>query len=280
MKNGFFDLRSAADEVLGDLAGHVGRVVLRLLRAPVVVRARARRPRCSLREHARRGRRGCGVTSMFANSTSLRAKSASPQVLQLAVPVHHEVEVVVGGDVEQPAPDVEALRDLAVGVARAVAVQPLADQRRAVAGLLEPGREDVAAVLHPVPAVRVEVAADAVVVGVLAGDEGRPRRAAERERVDRVGERRALRRRAAADVRHLRDVGARLVVGHHDEDVRAAVLAGAGRARLGGGRRRAARGRRAPRATACAPCASQRCSRLVPACRRPYTACHTVSTSC
>ena len=36
------------------------------------------------------------------------------------------------------------LRDLAVGVERAVAVQPLADQRGAVAGLLEPGREDVA----------------------------------------------------------------------------------------------------------------------------------------
>ena len=43
----------------------------------------------------------------------------------------------------------------------------------------------------------VEVAADAVVVRVLAGDEGRPRRAAEREGVDRVRERRSPGRRAA-----------------------------------------------------------------------------------
>ena len=99
-------------------------------------------------------------------------------------------------------------RDLAVGVACPVAVQPLADQRRAVAGLLEPGGHGVAAVLHPVPAVGVEVAPDAVVVRVLAGDEGRSRRAAERKRVDRAGERGPLPRQEPPDVGHELEVGA------------------------------------------------------------------------
>ncbi len=40
-----------------------------------------------------------------------------------------------------------------------------------------------------------------------------------------VGEGRALRGEQPPDVRHVRDVGVGLVVGHHDEDVRAAVLA-------------------------------------------------------
>ena len=118
----------------------------------------------------------------------------------------------------------------------AVAVQPLADQGGPVAGLLQPGGEGVAPVLHPVPPVGVEVAGDAVVVGVLAGDEGRPGRAAEREGVDRVGEAGAPGGEQLAHVRHVGDVGEGLVVGHHHEDVR--PLAGARLARLGGGRRR------------------------------------------
>ena len=117
-------------------------------------------------------------------------------------------------------------------VAGPVAVQPLADQRRAVARVLQPRRQGVAAALHAVPAIGIEVPGDAVVVGVLAGDERGPRRAAERKRVDRVCEGGSLRRQQLPGLRHQREVGRGHVVGHHDEDVGPLALARIGRPRL------------------------------------------------
>src|SRR6185436_14628180 len=81
--------------------------------------------------------------------------------LEHAVHVHYEVEVVVRGDVEKPAPDVETGRHLAVRIEGSVSVEPFADQRGAVSGLLEPGRHGVAAIAHAVPAIGIEVAAHA-----------------------------------------------------------------------------------------------------------------------
>ncbi len=236
------------DEILGDLAGHVRRVVPGVLRSPVAIGGGAH-GRGQLRQdpgETARVRRHLDVRELDELAREVRV---APR-LEPAVAVHHEVVVVVGGHVEEPAPRVEADRDLAVGVERAVAVEPLADQRGAVAGPLQPPRQDVVPVLHAVPAVGVEVAHDTVVVGVLAGDEGRPRRAAQREGVDRVGERRPPRGEQAPDVRHLRDVGRRLIVGHDDEDVRPAVAGrdgGAGGGRAGERRGQERRGERRER---------------------------------
>ena len=129
---------------------------------------------------------------MFANSTRLRGELGVAPGPQLAVAVHHEVEVVVGGDVEQAAPGVEAGRDLAAAVERrrsrsATCRSARCGSRRRASH----AGQDVLALLHPVPAVGVELAGDVVVVGVLAGDEGRARRAAERKGVDRVLEARS-----------------------------------------------------------------------------------------
>ena len=74
-----------------------------------------------------------------------------------------------------------------------VVVQVLADQRGVVAGALEPHREVVVGVQRleaREAAVRRLVAPHAVVVGVLAGQERGPRRAAEREVDEAVRERR------------------------------------------------------------------------------------------
>ena len=157
----------------------------------------------------------------------------TPSLLALTVEAHHEVEVVVGGEVEQAAPDVKALRLLTLAGLRAVTVQPLSDHPRAVARLLKPSREDVATVFHSVPAVGVEVADDLVVVGVLAGDEGRARRAAERERINRVGEARATVGEQLLDVWHMDEIGGGLIVGHDHDDVRLLAFAGADFAGLG-----------------------------------------------
>ena len=171
--------RLTPHELLGDLAGHVGRVVLRVLRAPVAVRAGAEGVAQVLDDAGEPAGVGGDLDAREPDQL-VREVRVAPR-LEATVEVHHEVVVVVGRDVEQAAPDVEALGHLAVRVLGAVAVQPLADQGGAVARLLQPPRQRVGAALHAVPAVRVEVARDAVVVRVLAGDERRPGRTAERK---------------------------------------------------------------------------------------------------
>ena len=223
------------DQPVGDLAGHVGRVVLGPLGSPVAV-GRWSHHADELVQHVREA----GVLPLgdldVGELDELPGEVGVAPRPEAAVDVHHIVVVIVGGDIEQPAPDVEALGNLTVRVERAVAVEPLSDQGGGVARPLQPGRQRVAAPLHPVPAIWVEVAADAVVMCVLTRDEGRASGATEREGVDRVGEARAPRRQQTPDVRHQRHVARRHVVGHHDEDVRPPVLARGGRASLRGGR--------------------------------------------
>ncbi len=138
-----------------------------------------------------------------------------------------------------------------MSVTGAVAVQPLADQRGPVAGVVEPRRQDVPAVVHAVPAVGVKVALDPMVVRVLAGDEGCAGRAAEREGVNRVVERGALLCQQPPHVRHQLDVGGGHVVGHHHKDVRAVIAVSAdgpglrARAQRNGSRERQRRGHEA-----------------------------------
>ena len=126
-----------------------------------------------------------------------------------------------------------------------VVVQILADQRRVVAGVLQPDGEVVVTVegLEALEAaVRARVAPHAVVVGVLAGEEGRARRAAERVVDEAVRERRPLvaDQRVGA-VHHLHRLE-RLVVGldHHHvgPGLRGGRRAERRRARAGEGERR------------------------------------------
>ena len=131
----------------------------------------------------------------------------------------------VGRRVDGAAPLVVAGRDL--GRVRApVAVQVLAEVGRVVAGLLEPDGERVRVVELRVAAARRRVPHDAVVVGVLAGEEGRAGRAAERVRDEAVGERRAAVAQEALHVRHDAERLERLVVGHEHDDVRARLHRG------------------------------------------------------
>ena len=225
MKNGFFRLPLAGDQAVGDLAGDVGRVVSRILGTPVVV---GRRPELlgQLRQHPCQPA-GVGRHLDVRELHQLAGEVRVAPGPQPAVRVHHEVVVVVGRHVEQPAPGAEAGRDLPVGVQRSVAVQPLPDKRGPVAVGLQPGGQGVGAIRHAIPAVGVEVPCDSVVVGVLAGDERRPRRAAEGERVDRIGELRPLVHEQLPDVWHELQVAGRHVIGHDDEDVRVATPASA-----------------------------------------------------
>ena len=121
----------APDEPPRDPAGHVRGVVPRALRAPVGVRRRAEDLR-ELVEDSPQPRRVGGDLDPREVHEPAREGGVAPGP-QAPVHVHHVVEVVVRGHVEEAPPDVEAGRDLAVGVARAVAVEPLAHERRPVA---------------------------------------------------------------------------------------------------------------------------------------------------
>ena len=84
-----------------------------------------------------------------------------------------------------------------------------------------------------------------MVVGVLAGDEGRARRAAEREGINRVREARATVGEQLLDVWHMDEIGGGLIVGHDHDDVRLLAFTGANFACLGrrdGNRRAGQRG--------------------------------------
>ncbi len=153
---------------------------------------------------------------------------------QPTVVVERGVEVAVGAPVE-----LRALLDPAVDRALPVApagwhvaqrgpsarrpldavpVEVLAEERRVVAGAVEPHRER-----PPVPegreAVRRGVRPDVVVVGVLTGEERRAGRTAQRLRGERVGEPHALVADQPPHVRHEPQVVVAGVVGHHHDHV-------------------------------------------------------------
>ena len=108
-----------------------------------------------------------------------------------------------------------------------------------VAGLLEPYRERVGRVERLVAALLVLVVREhPVVVRVLPGQERRARRAAERKRGEAVRERRALAAELLIGLTHEAHRVRGLVVGHHDDDVGAlllALLTGGRRGRADGG---------------------------------------------
>ena len=144
-------------------------------------------------------------------------------VLEGAVFVQRVVELGIApaGHV----PFAPARRDVGVGHGRGlhVAVQVLAHHRRLVAGALERGSERVlllaAEVEQVKAAVRTRVLEDAGVVREVAGQDRRPRRAAQRVRDEVVVEREtvALHR---LHVRHVREQVHRQVVGEDEHDVR------------------------------------------------------------
>ena len=102
----------------------------------------------------------------------------------------------VGRGVDRAVPLVPARRHVGGRRVAPVAVQELADVERAIPGALEPEREVVARVELAVAADGRPVAEHAVVVGVLAGEEGGARRAAERERHEAAREGGAAARRS------------------------------------------------------------------------------------
>ncbi len=139
---------------------------------------------------------------------------------QLAVVVQRVAVVVVGARVDAAVPIAPARGDLE-RVGLAVLVQVLADVDRPVAGPLQPDRNRLCPVELGVAAQRCVVPDHAVVVRVLAAEEGRARRAAEREVDDRLLEAGAVAGDQLAGLRHRRHRAEVLVVGHHDDHVRA-----------------------------------------------------------
>ena len=130
-----------------------------------------------------------------------------------AVDVHREVVEPIRGAPEQARELRPARRD---GDA-AVPVEVLADDGGRVAGPPQPDRQRLAAAQTVEPAERRADRPHAVIVGVLAGEERRPRGAALRERHERVGEGHAALADQRARPRHRRHVRRRLVVGlDHD----------------------------------------------------------------
>ena len=120
-----------------------------------------------------------------------------------------------------------------------VAVQVLADPAGAVAPLVQGDRGRRRVVERLDRALGRVIAQDFVVVRVLAGEVGGARRAAERERGERLGEARALAADPPAGRAQGAHVAGRLVVGHHHHDVarrdalRARRAPGRGRSRAG-----------------------------------------------
>ena len=214
-------------------AGLVGQVLL-------VERGRARRGRAFERPGISRRRRAWRVGCVEGDDEEQRAVGAvgrpdrpDREVAEhgrlvvlglraalgdLPVLVQLIVEGVVGGRLEQPVPVPPARRDLG-GLAEAVAVQVLADIGRPVADLLQPDAERLL-VVERVEAVGPAVGDHACVVGVLAGKEGGPRGAAERVGDVVALELHALGADQLARLGQRAHLLERLVVGHHDDDVR------------------------------------------------------------
>ena len=145
---------------------------------------------------------------------------------QDAVLVQRVVEVL-GARGGEHVPVVPALGHVArhgpVLVGLGVPVLELADVGGLVPGALEPERQVVVAVKlveDAVAAVRGDVGEHVVVVRVLAGEDRRPRRAAEREVVVEALHRHALALQLLADDLHHPHRAGLLVVGEQDDDVR------------------------------------------------------------
>jgi hypothetical protein len=134
----------------------------------------------------------------------------------LVVEVVAVVAIRIG--VDQGAPLGPAGRDL-MRVDRPVAVQVLADQGGVIAGLPQPDRERVVRVQPVKPAQRRIVVEHPVVGGVLAGEECRPRGAAQRIAGEAVDEGRAPLPDQPPRQRHHLDRGRRLVVGLDNDHV-------------------------------------------------------------
>ncbi len=152
--------------------------------------------------------------------------------------VDREVIAVVAVEVQRYDPArPPGRRRRGVGNGVLVAVQPAADLRGEVAGLLQPDREDVLGSDHALVAGLVRE--HSVVVPVLAGEEGRPRGTADGRGSDEVlehgppvgekveGARHDLPPQPDADTVLGHQL---LVVSHHDDDVRRLQLAGLARA--------------------------------------------------
>ena len=178
---------------------------------------------------------------------------AAGEGLDLAVHVLRQVEVRVRAAVEQapggprmvgagqplgPSRRFVEQRRLAGGADRlfAVPVEVLADQRRLVTRFLEHGR-DRALVAEGREPVRLLVAVDVVVVGVLAGEEAGPRRAAQRVRREGVLERQPTIGEQPLHVRHPAHVVPAHVVGLDHQHVRPLLLRLLHRRLLGGDQR-------------------------------------------
>ena len=190
-------------------------------------RGRAAPPQCGATNATQR-KNGRGSVAWRRDQVDGLARVDVGLVVRRAVAVVHEravlvqrvVVVAVRRRVRRAVPLAPARRDL-LGRSRAVPVQVLADVDRLVAGALEPDGKRVRRVELVVAAVRRRVAPDAVVVRVLAREEGRARRAAERVRDEAVVERDALVGEQRLHVRHDAHRLERLVVGHDHDDVRA-----------------------------------------------------------
>ncbi len=128
-----------------------------------------------------------------------------------------------------------------------VAVQELADVRRVVARVLQPDGQRPADVEVREAAERLGVAEDVVVVGVLAGLEGRAGGAAERPVGHVRRERRALLADQLPDAAHVAHRVLGLVVAHQDDDVRPLLVRLRGAGGLGGRTGRQRQQRRAGR---------------------------------
>ena len=163
-----------------------------------------------------------GLGRVDVARVGLRGGGVDRVLVRVAVadqlPVLEQVVAVVGVLGLLPVPLAVAGRD--ADGARLVAVQVLADQPRVVAGALQPDGQGLVAAQDVEATLRGDVVEHPVVVRVLAGEEGRPRRAAERKGGETLLERRALGADQAQGPRHGADRRCGLVVGHHHDDVR------------------------------------------------------------
>ena len=102
---------------------------------------------------------------------------------------------------------------------RLEAVEVLAEERGAVAGVLQPVRQPIARRQSPVAAVGARVGPHAVVVGLLPGQQGGPRRAAPRVGGQALVEGSPRPPQQPTGAGHPREVGGGHVVGHDQHDV-------------------------------------------------------------
>ena len=142
---------------------------------------------------------------------------------QLAVDVELVAESVERGVVDPGGPDIPARRHVGPVVAIGVPVQVLAEQRRLVTGVVEERRHGDGFVSgaeeRGEPGIVARVAQHAMIVGVLAAQDGGAGGATERRRGEEPRKGRALLYEEATDCRHVRDRGGIEVVDHDDDEV-------------------------------------------------------------